>query len=223
MLFPFGEQGAIAARFEAVVLAHGTCVLDDEGLDSCNDRGKEPPGVIQFYTGEGKGKTTAAIGLAVRALGAGKRVAFVQFDKGHDPGREDYSERGVLRGLEGFDLLPTGCERRRPDGTFRSDVTDEDRAEARRGLGIVRKLLEEGKHDVIVCDEILASVTTGLIEKRDVEAILDLHGGRVDVELVMTGRCTEAGLLERADLVTEMRKVKHYFDAGVKARKGIEF
>ncbi len=179
--------------------------------------------MIQFYTGEGKGKTTAAIGLAIRALGAEKRVAFVQFDKGHEPGREDYSERGVLRGLKGLDLLPTGCERRRPDGTFRSDVTDEDRAEARRGLEIVGKLVEEGKHDVIVCDEILASVTTGLIEKGDVEAVLDLHGGRPEVELVMTGRCTETGLLERADLVTEMRKVKHYFDTGVKARKGIEY
>ena len=179
--------------------------------------------MIQFYVGDGKGKTTAAIGLAVRALGAGKRVAFVQFDKGHDPGREDYSERPVLRLLDGLDLLPTGCERRLPDGTFRSDVTAEDRAEARRGLGIIRGMIEEGKHDVIVCDEILASVTTGLIERSDVEAILDLHGGRPDVELVMTGRCTDEALIERADLVTEMRKVKHYYDTGEKARKGFEF
>ncbi len=179
--------------------------------------------MIQFYVGDGKGKTTAAIGLAIRALGAGKRVAFVQFDKGHDPGREDYSERAVLESLEGLELVATGCERRRPDGTFRSGVTDKDRAEARRGLDLVRSLLDEGRHDLIVCDEILASVTTGLIEPADVEAILDLHDGRQDVEMVMTGRCHEEALFKRADLVTEMRNVKHYFDAGVKARRGFDY
>jgi len=179
--------------------------------------------VIQFYIGDGKGKTTAAIGLTVRAIGAGKRVAFVQFDKGHDAGREDYSERAVLRSLPGLELIVTGCERRRPDGTFRSGNTDEDRAEARRGLDVVKKLLDEGEHDLVVCDEMLGSVTTGLIERRDVEAILDLHGGREDVELVMTGRCREEALLERADLVTDMRNVKHYYDAGVKARRGFDF
>jgi cob(I)alamin adenosyltransferase len=179
--------------------------------------------VIQFYVGDGKGKTTAGIGLAVRALGAGKRVAFVQFDKGHEPGRERYFERRVLRGLEGMELFATGCERRRADGSFRADVTAEDRAEARRGLEILRRLLDEGKHEVVIADEILACVTTGILDQHDVEAILDLHGGREDAELVMTGRCSDQALIERADLVTEMRKVKHYFDAGVKARKGIEY
>ena len=179
--------------------------------------------MIQFYIGDGKGKTTAAIGLAIRALGAAKRVAFVQFDKGHEPGRENYSERPVLRSLDGLDLIATGCERRLPDGTFRTTNTPKDRAEARRGLDAVKKLLEAGKHDVIVCDEILTCVTTGLIERSDVLEILDLHAGRADVELVMTGRCTDKALTARADLVTEMRKIEHYFDAGVKARKGFEF
>ena len=179
--------------------------------------------MIQFYVGDGKGKTTAAIGLAVRAVGAGKRVAFVQFDKGHDPGREDYSERAVLRSLPGVELFVTGCERRRPDGTFRSSNTDEDRAEARGGLGLLHKLLDEGEHDLVVCDELLASVTTGLIRRHEVEALLDLHGGREDVELVMTGRCREQALLERADLVTDMCNVKHYYDAGVPARRGFDF
>ena len=179
--------------------------------------------MIQFYVGDGKGKTTCAIGLAIRALGAGKRVAFVQFDKGHDPDRDDYSERSVLRGLDGLDLIPTGCERRMPDGSFRSTLTDEDRAEAQRGLELVKKLLDEGKHDLIVCDEILMSIGAGLIERRDVETVLDLHAGRQDIELVMTGRCDDQALLKRADLVTEMRKIKHYFDAGVKARKGYEY
>ena len=105
--------------------------------------------MIQFYVGDGKGKTTAAIGLAVRAVGAGKRVAFVQFDKGEDPGGKGYSERGVLESLRDVELHATGCDRRAPDGTFRTTVSDEDRAEARRGLEIVKKLLDEGKHDLI--------------------------------------------------------------------------
>jgi cob(I)alamin adenosyltransferase len=179
--------------------------------------------VIQFYVGDGKGKTTAAIGLAVRAVGAGKRVAFVQFDKGEDPGGEGYSERGVLESLSGLDLFATGRDRRGPGGAFRTSVTGEDRAEALRGLEIVRKLLDEGRRDLIVCDELLACVTTGLIERSDVETILEQHGGRGNVELVMTGRCDDEALLERADLVTEMRNVKHYYDSGVKARRGYDY
>ena len=77
--------------------------------------------------------------------------------------------------------------------------------------------------DLIVCDEVLMSIGAGLIERRDVETVLDLHAGREDIEIVMTGRCDDQALLERADLVTEMRKIKHYFDAGVKARKGYEY
>jgi cob(I)alamin adenosyltransferase len=183
----------------------------------------EARSVIQFYIGDGKGKTTAAIGLAIRALGAGKRVGFVQFDKGHDPGAEDYSERRVLRSLDRFELIATGCQRRRSNGGFRTTNTPEDRAEARRGLAAVERLLETGEHDLIVCDEILTCITTGLIEAGDVARILDLYAGRADVELVMTGRCTDEALIARADLVTDMRKVKHYFDAGTKARKGFEF
>ena len=179
--------------------------------------------MIQFYVGDGKGKTTAAIGLAVRALGAGKGVALVQFDKGHDPGGEGYSERGVLDGLEGLTLIVTGRDRRKANGSFRLGNTDEDGREARRGLEVVAQLLENGRHELIVCDELLTCVTTGLVARADVEAILDAHAGREEVELVMTGRCDDEALLGRADLVTEMRKVKHYYDAGVEARRGYDY
>ena len=179
--------------------------------------------MIQFYVGEGKGKTTAAIGLAVRALGAGKRVAIVQFDKGDVPDGAGYSERRVLEGLDGLTLIATGRDRRNPDGSFRYGNTDEDIREARRGLDVVARLLDNGRHDLIVCDELLACVTTGLVGRADVEAMLDLHGGREEVELVLTGRCDDETLLKRADLVTEMRNIKHYYDAGVAARPGYDY
>jgi cob(I)alamin adenosyltransferase len=179
--------------------------------------------VIQFYVGDGKGKTTAAIGLAVRALGAGKRVAFVQFDKGEAPNGLGYSERSVLDGLDGLTLIATGRDRRNPDGSFRTGNTDDDCREARHGLEVVARLLDNGRHDLIVCDELLTCVTTGLVSRADVEALLDAHGRREAIELVMTGRCGDKALLERADLVTEMRNVKHYYDAGVEARRGYDY
>ena len=179
--------------------------------------------MIQFYVGDGKGKTTAAIGLAVRALGAGLRVAFVQFDKGEAPDGPGYSERRVLAQLDGLTLLATGRDRRNPDGSFQTENTDEDYREARHGLEVVARLLDNGRHDLLVCDELLTCVTTGLVERGDVEAVLDRHAGREAVELVMTGRCADQALLGRADLVTEMRNVKHYYDAGVEARRGYDY
>jgi cob(I)alamin adenosyltransferase len=179
--------------------------------------------VIQFYVGDGRGKTTAAIGLAVRALGAGKRVAFVQFDKGHDPGGAGYSERSVLEGLDGLTLIVTGRDRRRADGSFRLTTTDEDRREARRGLEVVAQLFKNRRHELIVCDELLTCAMTGVLERADVEAILEAHAKHEGVELVLTGRCDDEALLGRADLVTEMRKVKHYYDAGVEARRGYDY
>ena len=179
--------------------------------------------MIQFYVGDGKGKTTAAIGLAVRAVGAGKRVAFVQFDQGHDPGGKGYSERAVLEGLTELELRVTGEDRRQADGTFRFENTDEDREHAQIGLRMVRSMLNEEPCDLVVCDELLTCVTTGLVSRAEVEELLDVHGGREAIELVMTGRCDDEALLDRADLVTEMRNVKHYYDAGVKARRGYDY
>ena len=87
---------------------------------------------LQIYTGDGKGKTTACVGLTVRALGAGLRAAFIQFDKGYDGTNEHYAERFILRMLPKLTLTPTGCERMRPDGTFRFTNEPEDYAEAAR-------------------------------------------------------------------------------------------
>ncbi|GIW73269.1 MAG: cob(I)alamin adenosyltransferase [Planctomycetota bacterium] len=182
-------------------------------------------GYVHVYYGGGKGKTTAAIGLAVRALGAGYRVRFIQFDKGHDPERgEHYSERVVLRRLEGLELEVTGCERIQADGSFRFGVEQADRAEAERGLGLAQQAVSSGRWDLVVLDEILGALAYGLVEESEVLAVLDAHAaaGR-RCELVLTGHKLTDAIKERADLVTHMRKIKHYFDRGVPARLGIEF
>ena len=179
--------------------------------------------MIHLYIGEGKGKTSAAIGLAIRAAGAGKKIAFIQFDKGFGRGRKHYSERNILAKISNIDLFATGCERMNPDGTFRYGITAEDRKEAQKGLQISEKILRENKYDVIILDEILTSISTKLISEEDVDRIIDLHKKNPQNELILTGRCECEKLIEKADLVTEMKKIKHYFDKGTKARKGIEY
>lgn len=181
------------------------------------------PGRIHIYTGDGKGKTTAAVGLAVRAVGAGRRVAFIQFDKGFEPPHEHYSERRLLRQLPEVDLIATGCERMNLDGTFRFTVTEADRAEARRALQAAREALTKGDYFLIVLDEILSAASCGLITHNDVERIMALHRENPASELVLTGRGATPSEIAAADLVTEMVARKHYFDKGEQAREGIDF
>ncbi|MCX6156489.1 MAG: cob(I)yrinic acid a,c-diamide adenosyltransferase [Ignavibacteriota bacterium] len=195
-----------------------------EGYKNLSDEDKN---CLHIYYGYGKGKTTSTIGLAVRALGAGKKVALVQFDKGYDGTNEHYAERVVLRKLRdaGFeiDLYPTGCERMNSDGTFRFGNEEQDFAEAKRGLGIARDLILNGKQDVLILDESIATVAYNLLNKSDIEELIGLFKKNKRFELIMTGHKLWDGLEEKADLITEMRKVKHYFDNGIPARPGIEF
>jgi cob(I)alamin adenosyltransferase len=179
-------------------------------------------GKFQIYTGEGKGKTTASMGLALRAAGAGFKVAFIQFDKGYT-NQEHYAERHSLRIIPNIDLFPTGCERIQKDGKFRFGVLPEDRAEAERALGIVRRVIAEKRHQVVILDEINVALHIGLVTMEEVMAIVDAHAADPSFELLMTGRYAKPEVMERADLVTEMTKVKHYFDRGLFARRGIEF
>lgn len=180
-----------------------------------------------LYYGYGKGKTTAAVGLAFRALGAGMSVAIVEFDKGQDQAKEHYFERRVFLKLKelGYpvEIYSSGCERMNEDGTFRFKNAEEDFEEAKRALGIVRDLIVNGKQDILVLDEFVAAANYHLIEEKDVFDILDLYDKNRRFELVMTGHKLFEGLEERVDLITENRKVKHYFDKGIQARKGIEY
>ena len=178
---------------------------------------------IHVYYGYGKGKTTSCMGLAIRALGAGKQVALVQFDKGYDGVNEHYSERHLLRQLERIDLHPTGCERMREDGSFRFGVEPQDIEEAKRGFEIAEDLIRNGRQDLLILDEVLAAVTYDLAKQKDVERLLDTYDEDPRCELVLSGHKVWDSLVERVDLVTEMRKVKHYYAQGTPARLGIEY
>lgn len=186
-------------------------------------QGEERIHQVHVYYGYGKGKTTCCVGLAIRAAGAGRKVAMVQFDKGYDGETEHYSERHVLRQIDGIELHPTGCERMMPDGAFRFGAEAQDIDEARRGLETARLLLRTGAQDLLILDEILAAAAYGLLRREDVTGLLDLYDGNRRCELVLSGHKVWDALVERVDLVTEMRKVKHYYARGVPAREGIEF
>jgi cob(I)alamin adenosyltransferase len=169
------------------------------------DRGR-----VQVYTGDGKGKTTAAMGLAVRALGAGMRVYFAQFLK-----HGDYSEKNILQKLDNLVYRQYGLP-----GFITRKPSEEDMAEAERGVKDAREALESGLYDLVILDEANVACSLGLITPDDIMSLLRLRGDAT--ELVLTGRNAMPELIEAADLVTEMREVKHYFTAGVRARKGIE-
>lgn len=172
-------------------------------------------GMVHIYTGNGKGKTTAAIGLSVRAACAGMRVYFGQFMKGRD-----YSELSLPEyfpshvTLEQYGSPKLLCRGEEP--------SEDDRDRAARGLGLIEEALGSGQFDIVVADELNVAVHMGLLdESRALGVIL----GRPEaVELVITGRYAPASFIEAADLVTEMRDIKHYYDTlGLKARKGIEY
>lgn len=169
-------------------------------------------GCVQVYTGNGKGKTTAALGLTLRALGRGLKVCFFQFIKGGGP----YGEQMIADRLGAdFTIIQTG----RPGWVNTKDIA-EDRRLAQEALLQARDALISGEYDLFVCDEIIGAVGFGLI---DVEQVLELIAIRPErVELVLTGRNADERVVQVADLVTEMREVKHYYQAGVPARTGIE-
>ncbi len=179
-----------------------------------------PRGLIQVYTGDGKGKTTAALGLAVRAAGAGLKVAIVYFDKGGT----HYSERTALtdRFKGAIDFWATGLDRIDPKtGKFRFGVTPEDKAEAERGLCIARHLLAKPQYDLVVLDEINTTVSLGMLNE---EAVAELVKTKPrETEVVMTGRHCPEMFMDMADLVSEVRPVKHYFEEGVAARRGFDY
>lgn len=170
-------------------------------------------GLVQVYTGDGKGKTTAAVGLAVRAIGAGLSVAFVQFVKG---GARS-SELAVLEKL--------GVRVERPalrsTGLLGSGINDEDRRAAAEAWEIAAELIAGAGHQVIVLDEINVAMRYELVSEAEVLAAIANRFPAIEV--VLTGRGAPDALIEMADLVTEMVPRKHPFDRGIPARLGIEY
>ena len=167
-------------------------------------------GYIQVYTGNGKGKTTAALGLSLRAVCAGKSVYFAQFVKGMR-----YSELDAVNFLKGFTMKQYGR-----DCFIYNEPTDEDIGRARHGLEECAKILSSGKYDIVVLDEINIALYYKLFSVDEV--IKMLKGRAPGVEVILTGRNAPDEIIEMADLVTEMKELKHYYTKGVEARTGIE-
>ena len=168
-------------------------------------------GYVHVYTGDGKGKTSAAMGLAMRAYGAGLNIFMAQFVKGMK-----YSEQETFRVLsERLTVKQYGR------GCFiKGDPTEEDEKAAKKGLEEVKDIMHSGKYQVIILDEANIATFYNLFR---VDDLLDLINGKPDgVELVITGRRADPRIIEAADLVTEMKEIKHYYQKGVGARVGIE-
>ncbi len=170
-------------------------------------------GMVQVYTGNGKGKTTASLGLAMRAAGRELKVCMVQFMKGGDP----YGEHLAADALFPYMTIhQTG----RNGWVKKGDPHPEDIAQARLALDLAHKALACNRYDLVILDEINGAAWFGLVE---VDEILALMAEKPDnVELVLTGRSADERVMAAADLVTEMREVKHYYQQGVQARIGIE-
>ena len=167
-------------------------------------------GYIQIYTGNGKGKTTAALGISLRAVCAGHKVFIGQFMKG-----QDYSELKAGEYLPCFEIEQFGAP-----NFICGKPSPEDKSNAQEGLLRIKEVLASGEYDIVILDEINTSLFFELVELEDVLSVLDLKPQKT--ELILTGRYAPAELIERADLVTEMQEIKHYYNEGVDARKGIE-
>jgi cob(I)alamin adenosyltransferase len=171
-------------------------------------------GLIQVYTGEGKGKTTAALGLALRAVGQGLKVVMIQFLKGN----RETGELNVARSLSPkLVIKPMG----RDGFVDRENPSAEDISLAKAALSKAQSILDENGCDLLILDEVNVAVSLGLIDEG---AVLNLMDGKPSkTELILTGRGAPASFTEKADLVTTMECTKHYFNQGEAARKGIEF
>jgi len=170
-------------------------------------------GLVQIYTGDGKGKTTAALGLAMRAAGRGLSVFMVQFLKGRNYGEVESAKLLSDR----FKVVPSGLD------TFvkKGEASEEDLRLARRGLELARDALDSGEYDIVILDEVNVAVELGVLKTEDVLPLIDNRP--VGVELVLTGRYAPPQFCEKADLITEMKNIRHCHDAGVGMREGIEY
>jgi cob(I)alamin adenosyltransferase len=170
-------------------------------------------GTVQVYTGNGKGKTTAALGQALRACGHGLKVLMIQFMKGS----KNYGEVMIVDAVPGFTLIQSGL----PTFVEKGAPSEEDLRLARAGMKIARKAVREQSCDMLILDEANVAVDYGLLK---VEDVLDLIKNKpLAMELIITGRYAPDEILEAADLVTEMKELKHHYVDGLEMREGIEY
>ncbi len=167
---------------------------------------------IQIYTGNGKGKTTAALGLALRAVGAGKKVLLIQFLKDSQS-----SEIKAIKKIKNFEVKSFG----KKGFVNKSNLTRNDFNLAQQGFIFFRKAIESKKYDLIILDEINVAVNFGLVKVDDLVNLLKRIP--LKIEVILTGRRALKRLIQIADLVSEIKEIKHYLKKGIKARKGIEY
>ena len=172
-------------------------------------------GLIQVYTGGGKGKTTAAVGLAVRAVAHRLRVCYIYFHK--NPNRYKYGEQGILKKL-GIDVF--GFAKKHPS-FYKGVRSDDIRKECLEGAGFIKKIFQRNKYDLLILDEILISVRDGFLKEKEILNILDSKPK--NLEIILTGRGATEKIIKKADLISRIEKIKHPYDVGTKRRKGIEY
>jgi cob(I)alamin adenosyltransferase len=191
-------------------------MADTGNTDAEKDGGSQSSrGLVLVLTGNGKGKTTAALGTALRAAGYGHKVAIIQFIKG----TWHYGEIDALKRIPQIELHRTGAGFYKIMG---DDLPEHvHRKAARDGLELAREKLRSGRYRLVILDEINNAIHTGLLATEDLLQLLDEKPEQVD--LVITGRDAPAEVVERADLVTEMKEIKHPFQQGILARKGIDY
>ena len=169
-------------------------------------------GYTHIYTGNGKGKTTAALGMALRAAGNGMQVFVAQFVKG-----KTYSEVHAVR-----ELLPTvTLVQYGREAFIHGQPGEADIEVARQGMQEVERIVDSGSYDLIILDEICIALYFKLIDEARIIRLIEQKPAKT--ELILTGRYAPQSLMDKADLVTEMQEVKHYYQQGVQARKGFEF
>ena len=170
-------------------------------------------GLVEVFTGDGRGKTSAALGVILRALGHDFRVCIIHFMKGNYP----YGEQKTLARLPNVTLAVFG----RTSFVDPHNVEEEDRKEARRALNAAREAMLSGKYDLVVLDEVNVASAWGLVGLDEVIKLIE--DKPENVELILTGRYADEKLIELADLVTEMVAIKHPFDEGIEARPGLDY
>ena len=175
----------------------------------------ERKGLVQIYTGTGKGKSTAAIGQAVRAAGHGFKVGFLSFFK--DPEAFGYGE---YKSLEKLGIKTFLFARKHPH--FYKELNPDDvHRECSRGLEFIKELIRDPSWDMLILDEINIALRDGFLKEGDIVSLLNEKPDKL--ELVLTGRGVTEKIIEKADLVSEVREVKHPYSRGIKSRKGIEY
>ncbi|MCL0037900.1 cob(I)yrinic acid a,c-diamide adenosyltransferase [Thermodesulfovibrionales bacterium] len=172
----------------------------------------EKKSLVMVYTGDGKGKTTASLGLALRTLGHGAKVAMVQFMKGRT-----YGELIAAKNLPNFEIIMSG----RDEFVSKEDPEEIDIKMAQEGFTKAQECINSGRYDMVILDEINVALDYELVS---VPEVLNLIKNRPKhVDLVLTGRYVPAAIIEIADLVSEVQEIKHHYQKGVEARQGIEF